>query len=491
MTNDDMRLVGGFATGQSEEAFAALVCRHTNLVYSAALRQVRDPQLAEEVTQAVFILLAQKAASLGAKTILTGWLYRTVCYVSRSALKRERRRLAREQEAFMQSKLDAREDSGWPQLSPLLDETMLRLSRKDRDALVLRFYEGRSLREVGSALGASEEAAKKRVNRALEKLRIYFAKRGVHSTTSAIAKTISVNAVQIAPATLAKSLTPLALAKGPASASTLTLIKGALKLMAWTKAKTAVVTGVIVLFAAATTTVTVHEIQERTAYPWQVRVVDYQILKRLPGQVRLLPARYPSSPGGWVMGADGMIGLNQSAEDVVKHVYGDSPRNVYPASLLTGLPHGSYDFIANLHAGQAADFDALRQILKQKWGVAGKSETHDENVMLLEVKPSSLLRLKTSTGPWPDYMIWKDSNSRLECRYSAMPDFANLIGSIAQFPIVNGTGLANHFDFDVECAAEKIKRRDWDSLNEALGQVGLELVSTNIPIEVEVVDKAE
>jgi DNA-directed RNA polymerase specialized sigma24 family protein len=103
MTNDDMRLVREYTARQSESAFAALVSRHTNLVYSAALRQTRDPQLAEEVTQVVFIILARKAATLGAKTILTGWLYRTACYVSGSALKRERRRQHREQEAFMQS----------------------------------------------------------------------------------------------------------------------------------------------------------------------------------------------------------------------------------------------------------------------------------------------------------------------------------------------------------------------------------------------------
>ena len=163
MTNDDMRLVREYAAHQSESAFATLVSRHTNLVYSAALRQTRDPQLAEEVTQVVFIMLARKAATIGAKTILTGWLYRTACYVSGSALKRERRRQHREQEAFMQSELDAKVGSTWNQLSPLLDDAMLRLGQTDRDALVLRYFEGRSLNEVGSALGASEEAAKKRV----------------------------------------------------------------------------------------------------------------------------------------------------------------------------------------------------------------------------------------------------------------------------------------------------------------------------------------
>src|ERR1700733_11714401 len=160
MTTDDMELVRQYAAHQSESAFAALVSRHANLVYSASLRVVRDPQLAEEVTQAVFIILARKAGSLDAKTILPGWLYRAAGYTSQSALKGEYRRQRREQEAYMQSILDeAGTDAAWKQMSPLLEEAMLRLGQTDRDALVLRFFEGRSLNEVGAALGASEEAA--------------------------------------------------------------------------------------------------------------------------------------------------------------------------------------------------------------------------------------------------------------------------------------------------------------------------------------------
>jgi RNA polymerase sigma factor (sigma-70 family) len=253
MTTDDMQLMREYAAHQSERAFEAIVSRHTNLVYSAALRQVRDSQLAEEVTQAVFIILARKAGSLGAKTILPGWLYRTTCYVSSSALKRERRRQHREQEAYMQSELNAQPDAAWNQLSPLLDEAMLRLGQTDRDALVLRYFEGRSLQEVGSELGAGEDAAKKRVSRALEKLRNYFIKRGVSSTTAVIAGAISAHSVQIAPVALAKTVTAVALAKGAAvPISTLTLIQGALKLMAWTKAKTAIGIGAAAILATGT-----------------------------------------------------------------------------------------------------------------------------------------------------------------------------------------------------------------------------------------------
>ena len=264
MTTDDMELVRQYAAGQSESAFATLVSRHAGLVYSAALRSVRDPQLAEEITQAVFIILARKAGSLNEHTILSGWLYRAAGYTARSARKSEQRRQQREQEAYMQSTIEAETEAVWQQMSSLLEEAMLRLGQADRDALVLRFFEGRSLDEVGQALGASEDAAKKRVNRALEKLRKFFRRRGVSSTTEIIAGAISANSVQAAPVALAKSVTAAAITKGAAdSGSTLTLIKGALKLMAWTKMKTAIVVGACILLTAGTATTIVICTQPR------------------------------------------------------------------------------------------------------------------------------------------------------------------------------------------------------------------------------------
>jgi hypothetical protein len=149
----------------------------------------------------------------------------------------------------MQSTLDQPQpDAAWEQLSPLLDDAMGRLGNLDRNLLLLRFFEGKSSAEAAAALKINEPAAKKRCTRALEKLRRFFSRRGADSTADAIAETISTHSVQIAPAMLAKTVTALALAKGAtASASTLTLIKGALKLMAWTKVKTAIVVGVTVI----------------------------------------------------------------------------------------------------------------------------------------------------------------------------------------------------------------------------------------------------
>lgn len=265
-TRDDIDLLREYATQNSESAFETLVTRRLPFVYAAALRQVRDPHMAQEVTQAVFVILAQKAARMPEKTILTGWLFKTTRFVAMAQTRRAARRGQYEREAQLQSEIPSHTpDPLWEQMSPHLDEALAQLGQKDRQAVLLRFFENKSLADVGRSLGTGEDTARMRIGRALEKLRRYFRKRGLVSTTAIIAGVISVHSSQAAPPALAKSITAVALTKGAAaSGSTLTLIKGALKIMAWSNMKTAVVVAASVLVAATGTGTGLYEIHQNS-----------------------------------------------------------------------------------------------------------------------------------------------------------------------------------------------------------------------------------
>ena len=256
MMNDDMDLVREYVASESEPAFAALVERHIALVHSVAWRQVGDPHLAQDVTQAVFIILARKAGALGSDTILSAWLYRTACYVAAETRRTRFRREQREQEAYMQSTLNEPQAAAWQQISPLLDEAMAGLSEPDRAALVLRFFENKTAAEIAAALKVNEEAAQKRLTRALDKLRIVFHKHQVTSTAAIIAGAISAHSVQAAPPALVKLITTVALTKGAAAgSSTLTLVNGALKYMAWKQTQSAILVAVTVALLGGGATV--------------------------------------------------------------------------------------------------------------------------------------------------------------------------------------------------------------------------------------------
>ena len=261
----DMQLLRDYDRHGSEAAFATVVERHINLVHSIALRHTGIAAQAEEITQAVFIILARKSARLRPDTLLEGWLHETTRLTALSFRRGERRRQFREQEAYMQStQPDSGHDTAWQQLAPLLDEALARLGKKDRDAVLLRFFKEKNLAEVAATLATTESAAQRRVHRAVEKLRRYFTRRGVTLSATVLTAAISAHSVQAAPASLAKTVSAVAFAKGAtAGATTLTLIKGALKLMAWTKKQTALAVSFACLLAAGTTTILVS----RTASP--------------------------------------------------------------------------------------------------------------------------------------------------------------------------------------------------------------------------------
>src|SRR5438045_1825524 len=219
---DDSVLLKEYVERGCEEAFATLVARHVNKVYSIALRHTRNAHQAEEVTQAVFGVLARKSRRLGKQVILSGWLCRTARLTAVTFVRSEIRRSRREQEAHMQNLLNECESEVWPQIAPLLDAAMAGLSRSDHDAVALRFFDGKGMKEIGAALGASEDAVKMRVNRAVEKLRIFFTRRGIVCSAAALTAAISANAVQAAPIGLAVTVSTAAALSGTAIATTAT-----------------------------------------------------------------------------------------------------------------------------------------------------------------------------------------------------------------------------------------------------------------------------
>ena len=221
-SNTDAELLQEYSSGRSESAFGEIVRRYADLVYSAALRQVGDEEQARDVAQTVFLDLARKAGSLRKDTLLIGWLFRGTRLAALQQLRTDRRRLQRERHAmeWIDHSTDAAVD--WTALRPVLDEAMGSLAAEDRDALLLRFFKNEPLVRVGTTLGVSEDAAQKRVSRALGKLREFLAGRGITTTSTALSASLAANAIQPAPAGLAAWLSTGALAKAAVAAGSAT-----------------------------------------------------------------------------------------------------------------------------------------------------------------------------------------------------------------------------------------------------------------------------
>jgi RNA polymerase sigma factor (sigma-70 family) len=210
----DAQLLREYADHADDAAFHEIVLRHADLVYSAALRQVDSPDFARDVAQNVFTDLARKARSvagnLSENSTLAGWLYRGTRFEALNLRRQEFRRQSRERQAMEQLIPTSEPPPDWDRLRPLLDEAMADLNDPDRDALLLRFFKNQGLREVGIALGVSDDTAQKRVSRALEKLRESLSRRGVTTAAGSLGFVIAANAVQSAPAGLAMAISAAA-----------------------------------------------------------------------------------------------------------------------------------------------------------------------------------------------------------------------------------------------------------------------------------------
>ena len=209
---EDKELIRQYAAERSETAFAELVRRHLNMVYGAALRQVNgDAHLAQDVAQTVFSSLAARAATLQGARSIAGWLYTNTRFAAAKAVRAEARRRAREQAVVSMNEMNTNTNEVWDEMRPMIDEALSELGETDREAIVLRYFEAYEFSLVGTALGMSENAARMRVDRALEKLRAVLQKRGVTATSAVLAGVLADSSAATVPVHLAAGITGAAL----------------------------------------------------------------------------------------------------------------------------------------------------------------------------------------------------------------------------------------------------------------------------------------
>jgi uncharacterized protein (TIGR03435 family) len=356
---------------------------------------------------------------------------------------------------------------------------------------MIRYFGNKSHKEAAQTLGVSEDVVRKRLSRAMEKLRVIFVRRGVAVSSLALVTAFTAHGVQAAPLGLASSLAGVAVAKGAtASGSTLTLIKGALKIMAWTKAKTIIVSGVAVLLAAGTATVTIKAIAaHRAEASWRVRNPD---ANRAPLLVKILPTKFPDSVDALNVGSrgDNWVGVGQPVFEIARVAYGWRPGRIRFAG---AQPRERYDFISTL---PRATGPALQAELKKQLGFVGHREMRDTDVLVLKVRRPNAPGLKPPTGGGSDYSnngYYHCDNSPLSSDSGWYPGISRFLEDYFEMPIVDQTGLTQNFHIDLKWE-ELGKQRDpdHDALKQSLlDQLGLELVPSNMPVEMLVVEKVK
>ena len=538
---DDMQLLGEYATRGSEMAFTTLVSRHLNMVYSVALRHAANPHHAEEITQAVFIMLARKAGKLRPGTILAGWLFHTARWTAANFVRDQSRRRRHEQEAVMQSIIQESGTEAWRQMAPLLDEAIADLSADDRNAIVLRYMEGKHYKIVSAELGLNEDGVRMRVNRAVEKLRKFFARRGVSLSAVLIVGALSAHVVQAAPAGLGPSVVAVSVAKTtPAAASTAALIKSTLNGMAWAKLQSTVLVGAGIALVAGTATVAVTQFQPhasntalqtqqtttepvkpaptlppRDSFSRKVQTAlnqsgsrsssfgnaggvdesqidwsfDSRVLAQQPPVVIVRPSKeeHPGGRGSGSVSADDLtMSVGTTMKDILRYAYNVTPEMEHRVIMPTNAPDGLFDFMVTLPEGGR---EALQQVLKEQYGLTAKRETREVEALQLTIKNTNAPGLRVNSG---GQFVGGGSGGPLGMSVKNFP-MANLAAGLERMlgvPVIDQTGATNRFDYEFSVA----QRASFEEIKQAaLDRLGLELTPAPVKQRLEflVVEKRE
>jgi RNA polymerase sigma factor (sigma-70 family) len=349
---EDRELLDEFVRNRSQGAFQELVTRHLPVVYSAARRMVQDPHMAEEIAQAVFTTLARKAESIRPPQILGGWLYNTTRHLAMHAIRTEQRRRKREQTAFAMQSLNVPNET--PEIAEHLEPAMAELDAEDRDALVLRFLANRGLREVGAELGISEEAARKRVNRALERLRAVLEHRQLTTTTIVLAAALTASVVAV-PQGLGATISSTALAPAVTAAVT----KATLIAM-----KTKTVIAIAAVAVVGTGTYLLVQLNSKTIHPPAV-----SIAAAAPNPTNTETVKFPNS----FFHAEADPRYTNGIDSDTKRTPDSAPAGHIKSLIAPEFP-GAGDYLRSLDAGsqRLAGTRSIRHYLVQDSPFLGK-----------------------------------------------------------------------------------------------------------------------
>jgi len=481
---NDYELLQNYVTNGSEEAFATLSARYVDLVYSVAFRRVGDSHQAEEISQAVFIIMAKKAHIFDKNTILPGWLHRTAWFVADNFKKADLRRRNREQEAFQQSLLQETESDTWSHIAPVLDSAVADLSSKDRDAIILRFFEGKSLNAVGKAIGASEEAARKRVDRAIDKLRASFIRRGIVISSSVLVATLSTHAIQAAPTSLILTATG-----STASSWTLLAVADTLKHMLWAKIKTAALISVTI---ALTVTVSVVGIINNRTARMESAFTQFNTLslENAPDVLVLRPTRFPGRMDRGINSGGKIVTQNMPMDWLMTMAY-EFPwwrRVILPPN----TPAQNYDLLLSLRDNPKA---ALRSEIRKQLGLVAHREKILTTALLLQVKNTTPPGLQTSQGGKQslDYAGWNTYANAGHLLATNLPvaKLAEFLEDRLALPVLDQTSLTGNFDATVQWPVQNNVAAENEEIKRAfLAQLGLQLVPSQEPLEMLIVEKA-